>query len=112
MDKKILKILIATNLICSIASIALAQADYGLSPQLNKAVENLKTILRAVGFAITVVFIMFGGYKILTAGGSVEAVDTGRRWIMYAIGGLAVVLVAEGIAALGCYIGTGGWSCK
>jgi hypothetical protein len=108
MDKKILKILIATNLICSIASIALA--GYGLG-ELDPVINRLKQMLQAVGFVITFIFIIFGGYKILTAGGSAEAIDTGRRWIMYAIGGLVVILVAEGIARLACYIGTGNWSC-
>jgi hypothetical protein len=108
MNKKILKILIATNLICSIASIALA--GYGLG-ELDSVIDRLTRMLQVVGFVITFIFIIFGGYKIITAGGSADAVETGKRWIMYAIGGLVVILVAEGIAKLACYIGTGSWSC-
>jgi len=107
MKKEILKILITASLISSIASIAFAQGLGELTP----IIERIKTLLQALGFIVAVIFIILGGYTIITAGGSTEKVETGRRWILYAIAGLAVILIAEALARVACYIGTGSWTC-
>ena len=109
MKKEILKILIAASLISSIASIAFA-ADYGLG-DLNQIIDRAKIILQAAGFIVAVIYIILGGYKIITAGGSKDEIETGRRYILYAVIGLAVILIAQALAKVACYIGTGNWSC-
>jgi hypothetical protein len=108
MKKEILKILITAGIISSIASIVLAQGELG---ELGPIIDRIKRILQLLAFILTVIFIMLGGYTIITAGGSSEKVETGRRWILYAIVGLVVILIAEALAKLACYIGTGSWSC-
>jgi hypothetical protein len=107
MKQGVVKILITATLISSLASIALAQ-DLG---DLGPIIERIKRILQLLGFIVAVIFIMLGGYSIITAGGSAEKVETGRRWILYAIVGLVVILIAEVLARLACFIGTGSWSC-
>jgi Na+-transporting NADH:ubiquinone oxidoreductase subunit NqrC len=111
MKEKIAKVFITAVLISSICSIAFATTNYGLSEDLNKAVDRIKAILQTLGFLAAAFCAIFGGFQIITAGGSVEKVETGRRWIMYALVGLAVVLLGWGIAGIACYIGTGSWTC-
>ena len=110
MKKEILKISITTGLIFLIASIAFAQAPGGLG-ELGPIIERIKTILQLLAFVATVIFIMLGGYQIITAAGSTEKVETGKRWIFYAIVGLVVILIAEALAKLACYIAIGSWTC-
>jgi hypothetical protein len=111
MKEKIAKVFITTVLIYLPASIAFAVTDYGLSPELNAAVDRIKALLQILGFLAAAFCAIFGGFQIITAGGSVEKVETGRRWIMYALVGLAVVLLGWGIAGIACKIGTGNWTC-
>jgi len=110
MKKEILKILIAASLISSIASIAFAQATTTLG-ELGPIINRIKTFLQALGAVLAIVFVILGGYRILMAGGAKEEVETGRRYILYAITGLALILVAEVLAKVACYIGTGNWTC-
>ena len=107
MNKKVLKTLIAASLISSIASIAFAQVPIELATIINR----IKNLLQALGSMIAVVFVIIGGYQILTAGGSAEKVESGRKWILYAVVGLVVVLIAQVLAKVGCYIATGNWTC-
>jgi type IV secretory pathway VirB2 component (pilin) len=110
MKKEILKILITAGIISSIASTVLAQQEE--LGELEPIIDRIKRILQLLAFIVAVIFIILGGYTIITAGGSTEKVETGKRWILYAIVGLVVILIAEALARLACYIGTGSWSCK
>jgi amino acid permease len=110
MNKNISKIAFIIGLAFSIASIVLA-TDYGLSPQLNTVIDNLKRILQAIGIIIAAFGIIYGGFQIITAGGSSEKVESGRKWIMYAIVGLVIVLIGWLLTGIACYIGTGNWTC-
>jgi cytochrome bd-type quinol oxidase subunit 2 len=108
MKKEILKILITVGIISSIASTVLAQGELG---ELGPIIDRIKRMLQLLAFIVAVIFIMLGGYTIITAGGSAEKVETGKRWIFYALVGLVVILIAEALARVACYIGTGSWSC-
>jgi hypothetical protein len=46
---------------------------------------------------IAFIFIVLGAFNIITAGGAVEKVNTGRSYIIYAIAGIIVALVARSI---------------
>jgi hypothetical protein len=50
--------------------------------------------------AISGIMVVFGAYKIVTAGGNAENVNVGRSFIMYAMIGLAVALLAKSIPAI------------
>jgi cytochrome bd-type quinol oxidase subunit 2 len=112
MKKEISKILITAGLISAIASTVLAQAGGGLPQDIKDIIERIKRILQSLAFIVAGIFIMLGGYSIITAGGSAEKVETGRRWILYAIVGLVVILIAEALARVACFIGTGHWTCE
>jgi hypothetical protein len=45
--------------------------------------------------AFVIIFIMLGAFTIMTAGGAPEKVNTGRNYIIYAIVGLIVGLMAK-----------------
>jgi hypothetical protein len=49
---------------------------------------------------IVVAMVLFGAFQILTAGGDSEKAKTGRKTILYAILGYAVILIAAGIVAV------------
>lgn len=46
------------------------------------------------------IFVIFGAFQILTAGGNPERLTTGRQYIMYAAIGLAVALLARAIPGI------------
>jgi hypothetical protein len=50
--------------------------------------------------AVAVIFIILGAFSIITAGGSPEKVQSGRNYILYAIIGLIIGLMAKGIPAI------------
>jgi len=50
--------------------------------------------------AVAIIFIVLGAFSIITAGGSPEKVTSGRNYILYAVIGLIVGLMAKGIPAL------------
>jgi hypothetical protein len=50
--------------------------------------------------AIVVIMVLYGAFQILTAGGAPEKIATGRKTILYAVIGYAVVLIAAGIVAV------------
>lgn len=58
----------------------------------------LNTIIRALimlGAPLAVLMILIGAFQIMTAGGSTEKVETGRKTITYAVIGFAVLLLAS-----------------
>jgi len=50
--------------------------------------------------AISAIMIIMGAFNIITAGGTPEKVSTGRSYIIYAIVGLIVALLAKAIPAI------------
>ena len=46
------------------------------------------------------ILVVVGAYKIMTAGGNPENVNTGRNYILWAMVGLAVALLAKSIPAI------------
>jgi hypothetical protein len=111
MKKNIIKILSLAGLIFSIAPIVLAVTNYGLGDELNPVIDRIRIILQAVGFVIAAFCIVYGGVQIIMAGGSTEKVEGGKRMILYAVGGLVIMLIGWSIAKIACYIGTGNWTC-
>ncbi len=54
----------------------------------------------AVGPAIAVVMIIYGGFQILTAGGDPKKFETGKQIILYAVVGYGIILLAEGVVLI------------
>lgn len=70
---------------------------------------------RIINYAILVVsplaavMILYGAFQILTSRGSEEKYRAGRKTIIYALGGLAIVILARGLVSIfrGLIIGLG-----
>lgn len=56
--------------------------------------------LYALALAVVTVMVLWGGFQILTAAGSPERIDKGKKTLLYAVIGTVVILVAGGIADL------------
>ncbi len=54
----------------------------------------------ALGPAIAVIMIIYGGFQILTAGGDPKKFETGKQVILYAVVGYGIILVAEGVVLI------------
>jgi len=50
--------------------------------------------------AVVVIMVLYGAFQMLTAGGKPEEFAKGRKTILYAIIGYAIVLVAAGLVAV------------
>jgi len=71
-------------------------------PELNP-IELLRTIITWIfGFLIVVVVLMvlISAYLFVTAGGNPEQVGKARNWLVYALIGLAIGVLARGLVAL------------
>ncbi len=53
--------------------------------------------LRLVAIPVSVVMVVVGGYQIMAAGGDPEKFSSGRKTIIYAAVGLAVIILAEAV---------------
>jgi hypothetical protein len=65
--------------------------------------STINNIINWIFFFLLVVAVIvgiIGAYNIITAGGSAEKVETGRKFIMYAIIGVIVALFAKAIPAI------------
>lgn len=54
----------------------------------------------AIALGLAIIFALWGGFLLMTAAGEAEKVATGRKWVMWAIIGVAVALIAKAIPAL------------
>jgi hypothetical protein len=103
MKKGVLKILTSATLFVLWASSALAitcTPEGNLPPDLQSLLTTIRNILAAVGIIIAAIYIILGGYTFITAGGSAEKVDTARKQIMYAVIGVAIILVAVALVGI------------
>ena len=95
--KKILPILVLVSLL-ALPAVGLAQEmeeapEVEFMPALTTIMNWLFTILLVVA---AICFIV-AGFTFVTAGGDPEAVGRARRWILYAVVGVVVALLARGI---------------
>ena len=56
--------------------------------------------LTTIAIPIVAIMVIWGGFQIMTAGGSEEKISSGRKTILYAAIGFAVVLLASQIVPL------------
>ena len=66
----------------------------GVPTDLEATVMNITNWILGFVFLIAVLMIIFGGVMYLTSAGSQDATDKAKKTIMYALIGLAVVLLA------------------
>jgi hypothetical protein len=103
MRKKVLKILTSATLFVLWASNALAVActpEGNLPADLQSLLTGIRNVLAAAGIIIAAIFLILGGYNFITSGGSAEKVETARKQIMYALIGIAIILIAVSLVGI------------
>ena len=70
---------------------------YGVAIQL---VEKAANWLLYIVIALAVVFIIYAGFLYLTSGGDEEKTKAAKNYIIYAVIGIAIALLARGIVLL------------
>jgi TRAP-type C4-dicarboxylate transport system permease small subunit len=63
-----------------------------------RILTKIKDILTTIGYIVTAIFIIIGGYQMLTAAGNPQQFETGKRTLVYAAIGFLVVLLADKLA--------------
>lgn len=58
---------------------------------IGKAINGVSAVLGALAIA----FIVAGGIRVLTAGGNEQSVESGKKMIIYALVGLAIIFFAN-----------------
>jgi type IV secretory pathway VirB2 component (pilin) len=109
--RKISKVLITTLAMSLVGLSVFAQATTTVPTELQQVITRIKRTLQGLAFLIAVVFIILGGYQFLTAAGSAEKIEAGKKNIMWALIGLVVILLAEILARTACWLATESWSC-
>ena len=72
---------------------------YGMCCLLN-TIYNVTDWIFVVLAAVAALFVILGGLNIVTAGGSPEKVASGRNYIMYAVIGLVVAILAKAVPSI------------
>ena len=70
---------------------------YDTIPELINGILGYLVIIAA---PICALLILIGGFQLMTAAGNVEKVATGRKTIIYAAVGYAIILVSYGLSAV------------
>lgn len=58
---------------------------------INAIVQWATTTLLIVGSLLAILLIIFGGIKIITSGGDKAALESGRKFVVFAVIGLAII---------------------
>lgn len=62
--------------------------------------EKIADLLTTIAIPIVGIMVVVGGFQIMTAGGDPEKYKTGKKTILYAAIGFAVVLLAESVVTI------------
>jgi type IV secretory pathway VirB2 component (pilin) len=115
MKKAILFSLLLISFVFFIAGPAFAAtADFGnpLSFSTIEAVlSNITTYLKSIAGVIAVIFIVIGGIMYMLSGGNKDMMERGKKTVIYALAGLAIVVGASTfLTEIKAVIGGGGSS--
>lgn len=62
--------------------------------------QSIINFLFTLAIPICAIMVLIGGFQMLTAAGNPERFSSGRKTIMYAVIGFAVIVIADGVALL------------
>jgi cytochrome bd-type quinol oxidase subunit 2 len=71
--------------------------DANAADTVNTTVKTVIRVFQVVVGLISVFMIIYGGFKYVISGGGSDSVKNAKNTILYAILGLVIVLIAEGI---------------
>lgn len=63
-------------------------------------IEKASTWFLTIIIAVSVIMILVGAFYYTTSGGSEDKVEKGKKYIIYAVAGIAVALLAQAIVSL------------
>lgn len=66
--------------------------------------EKIAQALQAIGGAIGVIMVFIGAYKYMTASGNPEQIKTAHSLMLWAVVGLAILVIGKGWIAIFCSI--------
>ncbi len=90
--KKVLSTLILTALLLSVPLVTLAQ---DIDPEV--ALERIFNWLFGIAITLAAVCILLAAFYFITAAGNPEQANKGRQWLLYAVVGVVIALVARGV---------------
>jgi type IV secretory pathway VirB2 component (pilin) len=64
---------------------------------LEEILTQIKDALRNLGYVICAIFMMVGGYQMITASGDPQKFETGKRTLLFAAIGFIIILAADKI---------------
>jgi len=98
MKGKILKILIFLPLTISLALTVFAKdEEKKATTTLEQILGNIRTWLVRLGAIVCGIFMVWGGYLMITSAGDPKKFETGKTALLYATIGLIVILIAENV---------------
>jgi NAD dependent epimerase/dehydratase family enzyme len=65
-----------------------------------QVVANVTNFLLYIAVPLTAIMALVGGFQMITAGGDPEKFAAGRKTLMYAVIGFAIVILAGGVASI------------
>lgn len=74
--------------------------DSGSQKKINKIVKTTTNLISYIVGAVAVLVLIFAGFRFITANGDQNTVNSARNMILYAIIGIAVVVLAQLIVHL------------
>jgi len=112
MKERARKIVFGVTLIVSIVAIGITRFALAVpsnpvtlpnpisATSFTQVVGNITTFLIEIAIPLTAVMALVGGFQMITASGDPEKFSKGRKTLMYAAIGFAVVLLAGGVAQI------------
>ena len=77
-------------------------ADYAICCLMDKIYQVTDWIF-VILMALVIIFVLYGGFLILTAGGSEEKVTKGKTYITYALAGFVIAILARALPNIAYY---------
>jgi hypothetical protein len=69
----------------------------GGTSKLEEILTNIKDALKTLGYIVCAIFMIIGGYQMITASGDPKQFEKGRNTLLYAAIGFVVILLADNI---------------
>jgi hypothetical protein len=69
----------------------------GGTSKLEEILINIKDALKTLGYIVCAIFMIIGGYQMITASGDPKQFEKGRNTLLYAAIGFVVILLADNI---------------
>jgi hypothetical protein len=64
---------------------------------LEEILTSVKNTLKSLGYIVCTIFMIVGGYQMITASGDPQKFETGKRTLLYASIGFIVILIVDNI---------------